>query len=144
MSTNGLCLGVDMAEKITGGWRERVTFTDHAWTRIERLSERLGLDEKTTLRMMVALQLAQLEATFGAAESVGIRAAMEQDMTDRAGSFLEGAPAPVPHRQAPAQQAPTRQAPGEQSTAMSAPGRNPVQKNELARSDGPPSYFRGL
>jgi hypothetical protein len=133
-----------MAEKITGGWRERITFTDHAWTRIERLADRLGLDERTTLRMLVALQLAQLEATFGAAESVGVRTAVQQDMTANAASFLEGAPAPAPARPAPARPAPARQAP-EESTAMSAPARNPVQKAELARvEDRPPSYLRGL
>jgi hypothetical protein len=129
-----------MAEKITGGWRERIMFTDHAWSRIERLSERLGLDEKTTLRMLVALQLAQLEASFGAAESAGVRAAVQQDMTANAESFLEDAP--IPTRRGPPAPAPAP-APA-QSTAMSAPGRNPVQKQELARVDGPPSYLRGL
>jgi hypothetical protein len=136
-----------MPEKITGGVRERITFTDHAWARIERLSDRLGLDEKTTLRMMVALQLAQLEATFGAAESGAVRAAVEESMTERFESFVEGAPPPAPGRSGPVEN-PGRPAPArrvqDQSTAMSAPSRNPPQKNELARSEGPPSYLRGL
>lgn len=85
-----------MAEKTTGGYRERIFFTDKAWARVEAMADRFGLDERTFMRMCVGLQLAQFEATLGAGESARIRAAVEADMTDRAETFFESESAPVP------------------------------------------------
>jgi hypothetical protein len=133
-----------MAEVMSGGAvRERITFTGPAWARIKRLAARLGLDERDTLKMLVALQLAQLEASLGAADSGRVRAAVEADMTDNAESFLQSEPdpvAPIRRRGRPvggSSDEPMQAAPLVRSGyALSAPGRSSGQ------DDG--SYMKGL
>jgi hypothetical protein len=85
-----------MAEKTQGGYRERIFFTDPAWARVESMSERFGLDERTFIRMCVGLQLAQFETTLGAAQSSRITSAVHEEMTERVESFFEGQPLPEP------------------------------------------------
>jgi hypothetical protein len=84
------------AEKTTGGYRERVYFTDGAWGRIEVMADRMGLDERTFIRMCVGLQLAQFEASLGAAQSARVRLAVQQDVTEKSATFFEKEGPPVP------------------------------------------------
>jgi hypothetical protein len=85
-----------MAEKTQGGYRERIFFTDSAWARVEVMAERFGLDERTFIRMCVGLQLAQFETMLSAAQSSRITSAVEADMTEKAATFFEVEPPPVP------------------------------------------------
>jgi hypothetical protein len=138
-----------MPERNGHGFRERIQFDEPLWREIETLSDHLRLKPADVVRMLTALGVAQMKQLTGLGRVQSTLApAMEQDMTEDF-ERMTGVPASTPvaetsTRIAPARPAPVRPAPG-QSTAMSAPGRNPVQKNELARvDDRPPSYLRGL
>jgi hypothetical protein len=71
-----------MAEKTQGGWRERVFFTDQAWDRLEALADKMSVDPRTTIRMLVAISMAQFETMLGAAQSPRMRTAVEEDLTE--------------------------------------------------------------
>jgi hypothetical protein len=138
-----------MPEQNGRGFRERIQFDEPLWREIETLSDHLRLKPADVVRMLTALGVAQMKQLTGLGRVQSTLApAMEQDMTEDF-ERMTGVPASTPvaetsTRIAPARPAPARPAPA-QSTAMSAPGRNPVQKNELARvDDRPPSYLRGL
>ncbi len=138
-----------MTEKNGRGFRERIHFEEPLWREIESLSDHLKLKPADVVRMLTALGVAQMKqlSGMGRVQSTMLPA-MQQDMTEDF-ERMTGVPASTPIVEtgthlAPARPAPARPAPA-QSTAMSAPGRNPVQKNELARvEDRPPSYLRGL
>jgi hypothetical protein len=130
----------DMAERTKGGgFRERIYFDDTLWQEIQAVAVHMRLEPRELVKMLTAMGLAQMKGLTmmhqmqGAIEPV-IQQVMVDDFERMAGMSADTAVM----GNGPARTAPT------QSTAMSAPGRNPVQKTELARSDGPPSYFRGL
>ncbi len=132
-----------MTEKNGRGFRERIHFDEPLWREVESLSDHLRLKPADVVRMLTALGVAQMKqlSGLGRVQSTMIPA-MEQDMTEDF-ERMTGVPASTPVAETGAHLVPARPAPA-QSTAMSAPGRNPVQKNEVARVDGPPSYLRGL
>ncbi len=138
-----------MPEQNGRGFRERIQFDEPLWREIETLSDHLRLKPADVVRMLTALGVAQMKQLTGLGRVQSTLApAMEQDMTEDF-ERMTGVPASTPvaetsTRIASARPVPARPAPAE-STAMSAPGRNSVQKNELARvDDRPPSYLRGL
>ncbi len=139
-----------MAEKTKGGgFRERIYFDDGLWQEIEACAAHMRLEPRELVKMLTAMGLAQMKGlTMMAAMQEAIQPAIQQQLVndfERTTGLSSdtpignGAGGSIPARPAPARTA------APQSTAMSAPGRNPVQKTELARSDDrPPSYLRGL
>jgi hypothetical protein len=107
----------------------------------------MKLEPKELVKTLTALGLAQIKGLsmmHTAAQQDAMKQTIQNQMVEdfERTTGMDGN-TPVMGN-APARTGPARTAPA-QSTAMSAPGRNPVQKNELARvDDGPPSYFRGL
>jgi hypothetical protein len=129
-----------MAEKTKGGgYRERIYFDDQLWQEIEAVANHMRLEPRDLVKMLTAMGLAQMKGLTMMQQMQGvIEPVIQQVMVDDF-ERMTGMSADTPVMgNGSGRTAPT------QSTAMSAPGRNPVQKTEVARSDGPPSYFRGL
>jgi hypothetical protein len=137
-----------MAERTKGGgFRERIYFDEQLWAEIEHVASHMKLEPKELVKTLTALGLAQIKslsmmhtAAQQDAQKEVLKKQMVEDFERNTGMSGD---TPV-MGDAPTRTAPARTAPA-QSTAMSAPGRNPVQKTELARSeDRPLSYLRGL
>ncbi len=75
------------AEVTTNGVRIRVYFPFEAWKRFQKMSRTLALEEKTLVRVLASLQLAQLEAVYERA-SEGVERAMEAQLDESAGVLL--------------------------------------------------------
>ena len=78
------------AEVMTNGVRVRVFFPFEAWVRFQAMSDRLALEEKTLVRVLASLQLAQLEAQQDAAAggSARMRQVAEADLDERAATLM--------------------------------------------------------
>jgi hypothetical protein len=131
-----------MAERTKGGgFRERIYFDDALWQDIQAVADHMRLEPRELVKMLTAMGLAQMKG-LSMMHTVAQQDAMKETLQKQMVDDFErttGIDANTPVMG----NAPARTAPA-QSTAMSAPGRNSVQKAELARSDGPPSYLRGL
>jgi hypothetical protein len=135
-----------MAERTKGGgFRERIYFDEQLWAEIQHVASHMKLEPKELVKTLTALGLAQIKG-LSMMHTAAQQDAMKQSMQNQMVADFErntGMSADTPVMGNGPAPAPARRA-SDQSTAMSAPGRNPVQKNELARVDGPPSYLRGL
>jgi peroxiredoxin family protein len=80
------------AEVLANGVRVRVFFPFEAWTRFQKMSKRLALEEKTLVRVLASLQLAQLETVYGATTEgmhQAVQAAMDEQATVLLGDLME-------------------------------------------------------
>lgn len=78
------------AEMMTNGVRVRVFFPYEAWVRFQKMGKRLALEEKTLVRVLASLQLAQLESMYE--RSVGMEQATEADLDKRGKELLSDMP----------------------------------------------------
>ena len=78
------------AEMMTNDVRVRVFFPYEAWVRFQKMGKRLALEEKTLVRVLASLQLAQLESMYE--RSAGMEQATEADLNQRGEELLGDLP----------------------------------------------------